>query len=204
MINFLSSLKQINSGIRKIQFPHYHRKFTAPALRLPIDLLLLLIIILIIFINLFHSLFIGFNEEKGLKRKIVSFPSSPIFHEQLGEYYTKYNLAEAGKEYLLANELLKENSYSMNNNSTVLGITFSPSETWIRLIGYNQTLTDDLNGWNKIADTFPNYSYTHLVKAFLYDKLGNSDGVKEELQNLGWDYKNIPEVINLKNKYSFR
>ncbi len=204
MINFPSFLKQITVGIHKIQFPHYHRKFTAPTLILPIDRILLFIVILLIFVNLIHSVFISFNEEKSLKRKIISFPSLSTFHEQLGEYYLKYNLTEAGKEYLLANELSKENGYPTDSNSTVLGTTDSPFEAWIRFVSYNQALEEDLNNWNIIETTFNNYSYSHLKKAFLYDQLENEDGVKKELQSLGWDYKNIPEVINLKNKYSFR
>lgn len=203
MINFFKKLKQKTAGIHCLQFPHYHRKFTAPILPLSNNLILLFILILVIFINLFHSLFIGFNEEKGLKRKIIRLPSFPVFHEQLGEYYLKYNLAEAGKEYLLANELSKENGYAPGNNTTVLGVTVSPFETWYRLISYNQTLTEDLNSWHKIAATFPNYSYSHLKKAFLYDRLGNADGVKNELQNLEWEYNYLPEVKTLKNKYDF-
>lgn len=195
MINFAQKLNQ---------FPHYHRKFTAYILTQPLNIMLLLIITLLIILNLFHTVFFGFNEEKRLKKNIVLFPFVSGFHEELGAFYLGFNLLEAGNEYLLANNLYKDEGTPEDAIAQVLGIASSPFQTWLKLISYNQTVTEDLNNWQKIEAVFPNYSYSHLKKAFLFDLLANADGVKKELQNLGWDYKDLPEVINLKNKYGFR
>lgn len=111
---------------------------------------------------------------------------------------------EAGNEYLLADSLDKETKPFTEDNTQVLGSTVSPFETWLNLTNYNKIISDELTDWKKIGEILPDYTYSHLKKAFLYEQLRDAIGVKSELQNLGWEYNNLSEVINLKNKYDLR
>ncbi|MBI5452309.1 hypothetical protein HY945_02515 [Candidatus Gottesmanbacteria bacterium] len=161
-----------------LQFPHNIRKISAPSHLPLIKPLFFLFFLTIITINLAHRFFFPFTEEKLLQLQIMQNPLSSSLHEKLGQYYLPVNMAEAQKEYRLAQENFRDNQ---TEGITVLGKQSSPKETWENIKNQRQQLLEESKYWQELLRQYPDYQYTLLKLAAIYSQLGDRERAKEYL-----------------------
>ena len=164
----------------KIKFPHFIRKIHASPLMRIFDYFLWYLIIFLVLLNLFHTYFFPFNEEKRLQRQIIIKPFEALFHESLGQYYLVVNYQAANREYLLAQKLYEETQIAGNK---VLGVQSSPAEIWANITSQKQKLGKEMDYWEIINKAFPDYLYTKAKMAALAYQLGD--------KNKTWQWLNL-------------
>lgn len=162
----------------EIKFPHFIRKIHASPFMRIFDYFLWYLVIFLVLLNLFHTYFFPFNEEKRLQRQIIIKPFEALFHEELGRYYLAVNYQAANREYLLAQKLYEETTFAENK---VLGMQSPPAEIWASVTSEKQKLEKELDFWEKINKAFPDYLYTKAKMAAIAYQLGDKDKTQKWL-----------------------
>lgn len=162
----------------KTYLPHFYRRIAAPFLFVSIQMFIL--------VNLFHTFFFGFTDEKKIKLHIMSYPKVSAFHEQLGQLYLKTNKQRAETEYRLAGEFYQilgmETGLSAVTNDQN---TYSePRMTWNSIVNQDVQIREELAYWKNISMTMPDYYYAKLKMAVLYSQLGKTEESASILENL--------------------
>ncbi len=147
-----------------IKFPHFNRRIAA--------VILWSLVLIIAAANLFYPVFIKPNNFGWLRDKILAQPFTGKFHEELGQNYLTINEKAAEKEYQLAQLFFQNPSLS---DSKTLGQQSSPSQTWNNLISKREKIKKEAENWEKLKDSFPDYTYTKTKLAVLYYLLNDRE-----------------------------
>ena len=152
------------------EFPHIIRNIAAP-----------IFLITLVILNLMSSTFIKMDRGQKLRSNIIKNPFNSKAHEQLAQYYLELNTTEAGKEYALAEEYY---SPSPQNKNNTLGDVSSPWTTWQNILTSQEKLSAEIEYWDSLKETLPDYNYAFLKLATLYFQSGQLDLSRKYLNHL--------------------
>ncbi len=142
----------------KIQFPQINRRITATVY--------LGIFLLILGTNIWHDRIFTKNREKTLRLSLLRNSTNSFLHEKLGQLYLSENEKASEREYLLAQQYYQNPPVSPD--SDVLGLTSNPWQTWQKLIAKKRNLDIEINYWEKVNSTYPDYLYSLSKLAVLH------------------------------------
>lgn len=150
------------------QFPHIHRKLTAA--------ILFIFFLAVAIANLAQNQLFPTSEEKTMRFELMRHPDESFLHEKLGQYYLGMAEKEAEREYRLAEEYYPPDSISTR-----------PADTWQNLSRKKHNLEDEIQYWQKVVQTYPDYHYAYLKLAVVYWQKGETANAKDYLTMLSQD-----------------
>lgn len=153
------------------QFPHINRKLTAG--------LLITSFMFLGILNLMQNVLFKVNEGKRLRSLLMQNPGISSLHEKLGQYYLGRDMERAKNEYLLAQEYFVPSTNP--NPSNVLGSISNPWQNWLSIEAKIQNTDREIEYWQKVSQTYPDYLYAYLKLSVLNWQKGERDNAKNYL-----------------------